>query len=177
MNNKGVKSAGGFKMLLNTYPYGTDPAVPGVLGRPRPNRKTVTQGPILSDAGALGNGMMITPNTGPVQATGSFKVADNTFPGTAELIMGDYRLINNFDYLIGAAAADTATNIAAAISRVPGFSATALVDVVTVNYIHAADDTEFRAIQHSTVLSFTLFTGNGYLTKGVPVAGPPVFTH
>lgn len=173
MINRGVKAPGDFKMLVGIVPYGGNPAIPGVLGTPVKKRTTVTLGPILTNAGAVGNGTMHHVHT---DATGSFTVADNTFPGPVELVLGDYHIFNSFDYLVGAAAADTAANIAAAICKLPGFSATSLLAVVTVKSTAQADDIEFRAHQHSTVDAFNAFTGSGYLVKGLPVAGPPIIT-
>lgn len=174
--NTGVKSAGGFKMLVGIVPYGGNPAISGVLGTPRKLRQTVTTGPVMTDAGSFANGMLSRPLTGPTQATGTFTVADNSFPAPAELILGTHRLVNSFDYLIGADTAHTATNIAAAISLLPGFSAVAVASVVTVSYSHQADDTPFFAIHYGTVTSFNTFTGAGFLTRGTPIVGPPVIT-
>ena len=174
--SKGVKSAGGFKVLVGVTPYGSNPAIPGILGRPRKLRQTVTSGPIMTDAGSFANGMLTTPITGRVQASGTFTVADNTFPAAVELVLGETRLLNSFDYLIGTDTDHTATNISAAISKIPGFSASAVASDVTVHCIHQADDTPFYAVHHGAVLSFDSFTGLGFLTLGTPVAGPPVLT-
>lgn len=174
--NTDTRTPGGFQMLVQTYPHGTDPSRPGAWGQPLPIRKTVTMGPIFNSAGAVANGMLITPITGHVTAVGSFVVADNTFPAVVELLLSDHRLINNFDYAIGALAANTATNIAAAISKLPNFSATAGGATVTIRYAKQADDVVFKAIHHGAVSSFTTFSGAGFLTQGVPISGAPVIT-
>lgn len=171
-----TRTAGGFTLHVQTYPYGTDPTRAGIWGKPPPLRSTVTLGPIHDAKGAFANGMMVTPITGYVPATGSFVVADNTFPAVAELLIGDYRLLNNFDYAIGVGVNQTATNIAAAISRLPNFSASAVGATVTVRCFQQADEVVFKAIHHGAVVSFDTFTGNGFLTRGVPQAGAPVLT-
>jgi hypothetical protein len=129
----------------------------------------------MDSKGAVSNGMM----TGTVfsKATGTFEVVDNTFASPVELVLGDHRIFNSVDYAIGGSKALTAANIAATISLLPGFSATASpAAVVTVLCDHQADDTDFRALHHGATLTLSNFTGYGYLTKGVPYVGPPVLT-
>ena len=170
---KGVKSNGGFRMLAPKLATSWDPSIKGMSAKPAtPSFRTVTLGQITSNRGVEGNGTMTTGAF--AKAHGSFTVADNTFGFPIELIIGDYRLVNTIDYVVGAAAADTATNLAAAISTLPGFSATAALAVVTVLCDYPADDTDFRAIQHGDTVTLGSFTGGGFLTKGTPNAGPPV---
>lgn len=172
---KGIRFDGGFKMAAPVPVGYWDPSQAGMPAKPlKPSFRTVTQGVIMDVSGALANGMMTGTNFS--QATGTFEVVDNTFADPVELILGDYHIFNSVDYAIGAAAANTATNIAAVISKLPGFSATAALAVVTVLCTHQADDTVFRALHHGTTLTLSNFTGSGYLTKGVPYVGPPVLT-
>lgn len=172
---KGIRFAGGFKMMAPAPVGYWDPSQAGMPSKPpKPEHRTVTLGVIMDSKGALTNGMM----TGTVfsKATGTFEVVNNTFADPVELVIGDYHIFNSVDYAIGGAAADTATNIAAVISKLLGFSATAALAVVTVLCDHQADDTDFRALHHGTTLTLGNFTGSGYLTKGVPYVGPPVLT-
>jgi hypothetical protein len=172
---KGIRFNGGFKMLAPAPVGNWDPSQKGMPVKPTvPHHRTVTQGVIMADNGAVTNGMMT--GTSFAKATGTFEVVDNTFADPVELVIGDYRIFNSVDYAVGVAAANTATNIAAVISKLPGFSATAALAVVTVLCDHQADDTDFRALHHGTTLTLSNFTGSGYLTKGVPYAGPPVLT-
>lgn len=172
---KGIRFAGGFKMMAPTPVGYWDPSQAGMPTKPvRPAHRTVTSGVIMDSKGALTNGMMT--GTSFAQATGHFEVVDNTFADPVELIIGDYHLFNSVDYAIAGTKAATATNIAAVISKLPGFSATAALAVVTVLCSHQADDTDFRALHHGATLTLSNFTGSGYLTKGVPYAGPPVLT-
>jgi hypothetical protein len=175
MSKGNLRSNGGFRMTTPIQVQAWDPGIKGMSTKPtKPSHRTVTMGVIMGDGGFIINGMMT--GTAFAGATGTFTVADNTFPAPVELVLGDYRLVNSIDYIIGAAATDTAHNIAAAISTLPGWSATHNLAVVTVVYVYPADDIEFRAVHHGGVLSFTTFSGGGYLTKGVPYAGPPVLT-
>lgn len=173
---KGIRFAGGFKMLAPAPVGYWDPSQAGMPPKPpRPTYWTVTSGVIMADNGAVTNGMMTGTSFAP--ATGTFKVVDNTFAATVELIIGDYHIFNSTDYAIAGTAALTAANIAATISLLPGFSATASdLAVVTVRCSHQADGTDFRALHYGATLTLSEFTGFGYLTKGVPYAGPPVLT-
>lgn len=172
---KGIKFNGGFRMLAPAPVGYWDPSQAGMpVKPPRPSHRTVTSGVITADNGVVANGMM----TGSTfsKATGHLEVVDNTFATPVELILGDYRITNTVDYAVGVAAANTATNMAVSISKLPGYSATANLAVVTVLCDHQADDVDFRAVHHGSTLTLSNFTGNGFLTKGVPYAGPPVLT-
>lgn len=173
---KGIRSNGGFKMMAPGPVGYWDPSQAGMPSKPpRPSHRTVTSGVIMDSKGALTNGMMT--GTSFSKATGHFEVVDNTFADPVELIIGDYHIFNSVDYAIAGSKALTAANIAATISLLPGFSATASgLAVVTVLCTHQADDTDFRAIHHGATLTLDNFSGSGYLTKGVPYAGPPVLT-
>lgn len=173
MNNRGIRFGGGFRMSTIKRPIFWDPSQAGMPTKPpRPDYRTTLLGPIMANHGALTNGMMT--GTAFAKATGSFEVLDNTFPAPAELILGGHRLVNTVDYAVGALVADTAHNLAAAISNLPGFYATHLLAVVTVECDYQADDVEFRVVHYGGVISLGNFTGGGYLTKGVPYVGPPV---
>jgi len=172
---KGIRFNGGFKMMAPAPVGYWDPSQNGMPIKPtKPSHRTVTIGVIMDSSGAVTNGMM----TGTLfsMATGSFEVVDNAFVDPVELIIGDYHIFNSVDYAIAGTKALTAANIAATISLLPGFSASAIAEVVTVQYNHQADDTDFRVLHHGSTLTLSNLTGSGYLTKGVPYAGPPVLT-
>ena len=169
----GIRSSGGFKVIAPVFPYGSDPSR-NTMAQPDPQWRNVTYGQVLSDGGQAVNGLYATGGAAYAPATGSFAVADNTFPAPVELILGqNTRLVNGADYAVGANVNATAVNMAAAISKVPTFAATSVGATVTVTCSLPADDTEFRAIQHGGVISLNAFTGGGWLTKGVPYAGSP----
>ena len=172
---KGIRFDGGFRMLAPAPVGYWDPSQAGMPVKPhKPSHRTVTLGVITASNGAIANGMM----TGSTfsKATGHFEIVSNAFAVPVELVLGDYRIVNGVDYTVGAAAADTATNMAASISKLPGYSATAALAVVTVLCDYQADDVDFRAVHHGSTLTLSSFTGSGFLTKGVPYAGPPVLT-
>lgn len=173
MDNSGVRSNGGFRMLTPNLQFSWDPSVKGMpVQPPSPRFLTTTLGPIMANHGAIANGMMTTGAF--IKAIGSFTVADNNFADPSELILGPYRLVNGVDYVVGATDGDTATNIATAISKIPGFSASANLTVVSVECDAQADDVPFKAINYGDTESLGSFTGDGYLTKGIPQAGPPI---
>lgn len=61
----------------------------------------------------------------PQRAEGTVTVSSNVFNGTqASLLVGPYELASNRDFEVGGGAAATATNIATAISNLPGYDAT-----------------------------------------------------
>ena len=170
---KGITFNGGFKVMAPGPVGHWDPSQAGTPSKPpKPSHRTITSGVINSDRGPVANGMMAVGTF--TLATGSFEVLDNTFPAAAELVLGDFRLVNGVDYVVGAAPADTASAMAAAISKVTGFSATSALAVVTVKCAYRADDVNFYAVHHGGVVSFGNFTGGGYLTIGVPYISHPI---
>jgi hypothetical protein len=108
-------------------------------------------------------------------------VADNDFStGPSEIHLGNVRLLSVVDFAIGALAADTAHNIAEAITNLGaayGYSATHLLDVVTVVASSTMDEIEFRALHYGTHANFGSFTpSNNLLGGGSPSIGPLVLT-
>jgi len=94
----------------------------------------------------------------PSRPTGDVEVSDNGFQGTqASLFVGPFELASNRDFVVAGAAGATATNIAAAISNLPGYDATAAGAVVTVEGPAGAvgDRLRFRAAYRGGVKNFT----------------------
>lgn len=175
-------------MLTGTRPYETRPDWnPDKTYNPVLGTSAVNIGQVFTQGGIVNPGnMTVVPYQGPYPLYGSFVVSNNTFTtGNVQLIVGPYTFLNGSDYQVGAAASDTATNIAAAISNFTGVSATAVGTTVTV-YGGAghADIVEFRAVQHGTTPNFSSFNpSNGFLGSGSggppianPYAGPPILT-
>jgi hypothetical protein len=106
---------------------------------------------------------------------GTLTVANNTFTVAAEIILGDYVLVSNLDYIPGALVANTATNITAAINNLVGFTATVLGPVVTINYSRMAR-VPFLVRHYGAVTNFTVTPTTGWLTEGAPAIGPPALT-
>lgn len=174
MSIKKTTSAGAFTMLVGSRPYCSDPAWNGHT--PPTPRSTVALGQITT--GGAATNACVTATSPPVGRSGTLTVADNDFTtGWAEVILGDYRLISVLDFAVGVAAANTATNLATAISRFPGFRATALVAVVTVVYDAPMGEVEFRVLHRGTKTNFTSLSPNtGFLGGGDPTVGPLVLT-
>jgi hypothetical protein len=83
------------------------------------------------------NTLKIVDNTkmSGVAGTVQVNVASNTFlsSNNVDLIVDGYTLTSNISYVIGASSVTTATNLAAAINLLPGFSATASISTVTIS--------------------------------------------
>jgi len=169
-----------FNVLVGQYPYGTDPSSSNPFDHPALLRKAVEYGTIFVDnAKKTFNGRMVLGVLAIPAASGTFTVADNDFTtGRVELIIGKYKLLNYIDYTPGAGAAATATAIAATISNLPGYSASALGADVTVYYeAGPANQVDFKAIHYGSKTNFTPFSpSNGYLAVGSPFAGAPLIT-
>ena len=170
-----VRSNGAIKMLTGLYPHGPDPVWPGLFGRPLPRFNAVSMG-IVTKGQVNQPGRMTTAPTGATACHGTLVVADNDFStGRVELVLGNYRLINSIDYQVGLAAANTATNLAAAISLYQGFAATALGITVTIVAAATADEIDFRALHYGTKVNFTPLTPDaGILALGSPQISAPV---
>ena len=176
MDNRGVRSNGGFRMIVPKLRISWDPGCKGMpTVPPYPEHLAVTLGQIMNNAGAMTNGMFTGSGS---KAFGCFEVVDNTFATPAVLFLGDYRLTTYVDYAVGASASDTADNFVAAICKIPGFYAFSPIGgIVSVECDYQADDIQFRAAHYGDVVSLGNFNANdGYLNKGTPQAGPPILT-
>lgn len=112
-----------------------------------------------------------------VRPTGVFTVADNNFStGTCIIKIGDFEFVSGVDFVAGAGVNATATNIAAAINALPGWSASALAADVTVFYPHAGK-VRFEARHHGTIVNITpLNPADGFLQYGGTQLEPPTLT-
>lgn len=159
---KRARSAGAFKMVVGKSAFSS--------------RSTHTMG-VVGVGGTTRNAGVVA-TTPPVGRSGSFTVADNDFStGWVELFLGDYRLLSGVEYAIGLNVNATAANLAAAISAMPGFTASALGAVVTVVFNDPMGEIDFRAVHRGSHTNFTTFTpSTGYLGGGDPTIGAPVIT-
>jgi len=162
-----------FTVLVGNFPYGSDPShnLPAFQAPP-PSRQGVTYQVVgFGDGGAHAQNAnaRIGGTAGP--KTASFTVDDNDFStGPAVLTLGPFEVISNVDYVVGSSDAVTATNIAAAISNLAGFSATANLAVVSVEYdIGPADIVDFSVVHHGTIENLTPLTpATGTMANGGP---------
>jgi hypothetical protein len=101
-----------------------------------------------------------------VNASLTLTVDDNDFSAPAVLYLHTYKLVSNIDWLVGGSATDSATNLAAAISRLDGFSATSLLEVVTILGPRGAAgfNIAFKAAYGAGVVNF-LFSTADFMTS------------
>jgi len=115
------------------------------------------------------------PFGGTPPATGDVTVADNTFAGTsASLFIGPYELVSGRDYIVGGAAAATATAIATAVSNLPGYTGTPAGAVVTVDGPAGQAGLRFDATYRGGAenFTFTYVDQDGVLSQGI--GGGPI---
>lgn len=160
-------------VLVGVLEHGSDPSR-GESGNPAKLRSTV-RSQTFNKGGKLVQGLL----TGTVgKQSASFEVVNNDFAtGRAVIRLGDYQVISGMDYQPGADVGATATNIAAAISALPGFTATANVAEVTINYSTPVGDVTFEVLHLGTVANFgTVTPSTGFMTPGGPNIGAPGLT-
>ena len=176
MSIKKVHAPAAFTQLVGSRATGYDPSLNMTKDVLRVSASLTT---VSKDGGVNQNARMVTNPAGITSGqTGTITVADNDFSGgRVELVLGDYRIINSVEYAVGGAVAATATNVAAAISALPGFLAVAVDAVVTVTYGGGpADEVEFRVVHHGSADNFTpLSPATGLLSGGSPAIGAPLF--
>lgn len=125
--------------------------------------------------GGRSNLVAKTSDTAPSPSTGTVTVSNNTFSADAILFLGEYELVNGVDYTVGGTAGDTATNLAAAISNLSGYTASASgsdVDIEGPNGPFGGKiilDVEYEG----TVQNFSLSPDDGFLAVGEPQLDSP----
>lgn len=122
---------------------------------------------------ATGTGSLLT---GPdfSNQTGTVTVADNDFStGRAEIHIAQYVLVAGEDFAVGGSTAATATNIAAAIANLNGFSGTVAVGSdVEVEGPLGSQPLTWKTRVFGTIANFSGITpDNGFLTPGNPQRG------
>ena len=171
-----VQQGKAFRTLVGIHPYGTDQSSSDVFNQPGPLRSTMTVAAIQEGGKSVSGQMgLVGGVVGP--QTGTITVASNVFTATAEILLGDHRLLANIDFLVGAFADDTAAALSAAINLLPGFSASVLLNIVTVRYeCGSAADVDFKPRHYGAVVNFTMSPTGGLLTKGSPQVVAPLMT-
>lgn len=138
--------------------------------------KNVVAGSVISAI----PGAKLNTDGGFLVAKATFTIADNDFTGGAVIVIGDFALVPGVDFVVGALVNDTAVNIAASISNLPGYSATAPgAGVVSVNgkkgpqgFVEPFSVTPLGAIDNFSAVDPVL----GFFTQGEPAIGPPGLT-
>jgi hypothetical protein len=125
-------------------------------------------------------GLLTAPGVTDRRPVGVLTVADNDFTtGPAAFFIGDIEFRAGTDFIIGALAGNTASNIAATINnhgyKVRGWSAVAVGADVTIRYAHPGR-IRFEARHNGTKTNFTLSTSNGLMDYGATEIAPPTVT-
>lgn len=178
-HNKPLTSQGaGFRRPVANLAPPLVPNAPPLVQRTAHTFGTLAHG---NERGVNGQVNAVAGDHRPV---GEVTVASNNFgTGRAIVFLGDYEFIAGVDFLVGAAVGNTATNLAAAITALSGWDATAVGAVVTIN---AAPPGRIRFLvrHYGTIVNYTTLTGLAaaaltevdLLNDRGLTTGPPVLT-
>lgn len=145
---------------LNFYPVSIGDNVSIINATNPENNGTFLVTGISSDGKTL---RILNPLSVDEFSTGFFSIDDNANISGDEFTVGMTVLTAGVDFLVGATADDTAINLAAAIGAVPGFSATATLNVVNMTSTAAGA---------SPVISYSdTGGGGGASVSGVTLVG------
>jgi hypothetical protein len=191
MSRKLISAQSPFTLLVANLRRGSDPSR-GEAGNPDPVRQTYTfqHFPEIGGRGPeVGTVNPRTPGVGtrighvdyttppvPVLATGTVTVAVNTFAGPTTVQVGQYVLTTGIDFDVGGSLAATATNLAAAIDALPGYSAPApgaAIVTVTGPAGVAGNEVVF-ASSGASPQNFTFNPIDGTMDGAEPIQGPPI---
>lgn len=112
----------------------------------------------------------LDPFGGVPPPRGALTVASDTFAGpSASLFVGPFELVSGRDFVTGGGAAVTATNIATAISALPGYTGTPAGPVVTVDGPAGQSGLRFDATYRGGDANFTFayIAEDGVLSQGI----------
>ena len=171
IDNRQTRGLPPYRILVDGLAHGSDPSK-GTSGNPVRNRVAFDRQIFSTNEGLnyLGHA-----EGDILAATADLEVVDDDHTtGLTKLYLGVYELLADVDYVTGGGLNATATNIAAAISRLRGFTALAVGPVVTVTGPTGPDGgtIPFYAVYGGSVTNYTFTPADGYLTVGAPVIGP-----
>lgn len=162
-----------FTTLHGVLEYGSDPSDDRL--QPPPKHLSTVTSQTMSPQGERDFIALVGP--GYAAQTASLVVADNDFSDRAVIILGDYELISNVDYLVGGGVVATATAIAAAIDLLPEFTAQGVGATVNITREPSMERVEFRVLHLGAVTNFTpLVPVDGWMDPGAPDVSPVVVT-
>jgi len=162
-----------FTCLVGNFPYGSDPShnLPQ-FQVPPPNRQAITHQVLTVGDNQVSAQNHVGRMDGAIAPKiASLTVADNDFStGAAVLTLGDFTFTAGVDYVVGGAVGATATNLAAAISTLPHYTATPSGADVDIEYTGGpADQVDFRVTYYGTITNFTpLVPATGFMDNGGP---------
>jgi len=166
-----------FTKLVPVHPYGTDPSAHNLsVGQPAPVRQTSRSAWVSSDLGTgKAQNATIDSSFTPAFAQITCTLA-NVEAGRHLIRLRGYELRPHLDFAVGVSDGDLATNLANAIRRIPGFTATALLNVVTVQTVSGHGDwVPFSVLELSAASAFSVGTLDveGYMNRGGHGPGAP----
>jgi len=188
MSKKLIMAQRPFTMLVANLRRGSNPSR-GVAGNPDPVRQTYTsqlfpelggRGPEVIPADPRSPGVSThighvgyTTSPVPVAATGTITVLADAWTGPTTVHLGPYVLTSDVDYATGGGVGGVATALAAAISALPGYSATPAGAVVSVTGLFGVQGNEavFYA-DGSTPQNFTFAPTTDTMAGAEPFRGP-----
>lgn len=174
-------SGAAFEMIVPVHPRGTDPSRNDkAFNQPSPIRETATQTWVRRNNGsglvgrmAVG-GLNIDPASAEITCTQA-----NVEVGRHILRVGDYELLPGVDFLVGASDTALASNLATAISALPGFSATSALGVVSVETTTGHGNlNRIEIVENSAASAFALGTldTTGFMDRGDPTVTAPALS-
>lgn len=158
-----------FRWITPTHPYGTDPSKVPSVGQPPLVRKTATQGWIRRGDGRGVVGRMsdnIAANSAQIEC-----VQANVLVGKHLIRVADFELRVGIDFAVGPDDATLATNLAAALEALPGITAGAVGDLVTISTTQGqGSDVRIEIVQATVASAFDLvdLERDDLLDKGEP---------
>lgn len=137
-------------------------------------RSAVRQQVILRDGKSAIVGSVDTED--PEASYGVLTVSSDKFPSYEEIEIGPYTLRESRDFNgVDGSAGDTAVALAAAINRLPEFSAVVDATDITIYGPNGPNPTRFTYTRPQAVPNFTLSPSNGFFEYGDPIFRGPEF--
>jgi hypothetical protein len=168
-----------FTCLVGNFPYGSYPDhnMP-IYQNPPPNRQAITHQILTIGDKRTSAQNYVALLAGAISPkVASLTVANDDFTtGTTVITLGDFTLTSDIDYVTGGGAAVTAANLAAAITALPGFTATVPAGAqVDIEYGYGpANQVDFNILYNGTITNFTPVTPDtGLMDNGGPNFAPP----
>jgi hypothetical protein len=190
MGKKAVTAQRPFTMLIAHIRGGSDPSR-GPAGNPDVVRSTYRQQHVIDVPGrgartyrvgekgtTTRTGMLTTTAGAPVNSGGVVAITNPVFEGPTSLILGEFTLTTNVDFVVDpASAANTATALAAAIANLPGYAAAPAGANVNLQGPVGVQGNEIKFRSEGiSAGNFTLTPAGGALTGAEPEIGPPTIT-
>lgn len=171
-----------FARLVPVHPHGTNPAMNNPLhGQPRPLRRVVTSAEVSTGAGSAVHGT-ITQTLDSGLATGIITCTAAGLASGHKIYLDGVLLQPGLDFARSGSSNTLASNLAAAIARLPGFEATtAATNVCTIRSRISSRLIEVQILESGVTSAFAFTTTDtryqemGVLQPAFEVA-PPILS-